>query len=82
VPIAANRTITVLATNDLDCWGPLFTLNGDPAGINARNGDPMRSGFPDQQFVRVKPVAGGSVNSAGPDCGLLLFCAKQFGPRI
>lgn len=81
VPILPSRKVTLLGTLDRDCWGEVFTLNANPAGMDARTGDPLRSGFPDHQFVQVKPVIGGDVNPEGPDCGFLLFGAKLFGPR-
>jgi hypothetical protein len=82
VPIPPDRLVTVYASNDKDCWGPIFTMNANPVGMVNRNGDPMRSGYPDGNFFFVKPKVGGSFNQYGPDCGLLLFCARQFGPRV
>jgi hypothetical protein len=82
IPICADRSMTISASNDKACWGPVFTLNvTDPAGMNDRTNDPMRSGYPDGQYMFIKPIAGGTPNSAGPDCGILLFCARLFGPR-
>lgn len=81
VPIMADRSVTVLGTHDNACWGEIFTLHADAAGMDARTGDPLRSGMPDGQFVNIKPIVGGSINPQGVDCGLILFCAKQFGPR-
>lgn len=81
VPIMADRSVRVLATNDKNCWGSVFEMVATPDGMNNRTGDPLRSGFPDGQFLQVKPVVKGSANPAGPDCGLILFCAKIFGPR-
>lgn len=81
VPIPADRSMTVSGSNDHLCWGTIFTLAADPAGMNARTGDPMRAGYPDGLYMLIKPKSAGSPNPAGPDCGLLLFCARQFGPR-
>jgi hypothetical protein len=82
VPIPLGRSMTVLASNDHLCWGPVFKMIADPAGMAARTGDPMRSGYPgDGQFMFIKPIVGGPLNPQGPDCGLLLFCAKEVGPR-
>lgn len=82
VPIMSDRSITVLGTNDNVCWGPIFTLNAvDPAGMNARTDDPLRVSHDDGAYLEIRPQAGGSVNPSGPDCGLLLFCSKLFGPR-
>ena len=81
VPIMADRTVTILASNDSVCYGPLFTLEADPVGMNNRTGDPMRETNNDGHFVHIKPVIGGTTNPNGPDCGLLLFCSKEFGTR-
>src|SRR5260221_7317858 len=46
VPISPDRSLTVYASNDHVCWGPIFTLNANAVGMNNRTGDPMRSGYP------------------------------------
>lgn len=82
VPIMPDRSMTVSGTDDDGCWGPIFTLNADdPAGMDARTDDPVRVSHDDGAYLLIKPTAGGSINPAGPDCGLLLFCSKLFGPR-
>lgn len=83
IPIMADRSLTVLGTNDKVCWGPIFPpfIAADPAGMNNRIDDPMRVSHDDGAYLFIKPKVGGSLNLAGPDCGLLLYCAKLFGPR-
>jgi hypothetical protein len=82
VPIEADRTMTVYGTNDNACWGPIFEFKDiDHTGMDNRIGDPMRSGYADGAYLSIKPKAGGTLNPAGPDCGLLLFCSRLFGPR-
>lgn len=83
IPIASDRSITVLGSNDGVCYGPIFPpfVATDPAGMNARIDDPMRVSHDDGAYLFIKPVVGGSVNPAGADCALLLYCAKFFGPR-
>lgn len=81
VPVPPDRSVTLLSSNDSVCWGPVFTLNADPVGMNNRMGDPMRVSHGDGSYMLIKPKAGGTSNPAGPDCGLLLFCARLFGPR-
>ena len=82
VPIMPDRTMTVLGSNDKNCWGPAFIFdNIDAPGMNARINDPMRASYTDGAYAWIKPKAGGSINPAGPDCGLLLFCSKLWAPR-
>jgi hypothetical protein len=81
VPVSPDRTVTLLGSNDGHCWGKVFTLPADPAGMAARTGDPLRVGYPDGKYISIKPVVGGAVNLVAPDCGLLLFCAKSYGSR-
>lgn len=82
VPIMSDRTITILGTNDNGCWGPVFDFAvTDPDGMDARTNDPLRVSHDDGAYLLIKPMAGGTPNPLGPDCGLLLFCTKLFGPR-
>lgn len=82
VAIVPDRSVTVLGSNDEACWGRVFELMADPPGMMDRTGDPLRVSRDDGKFISIKPVVGGSVNPLGPDCGLILFCAKVFGPRV
>lgn len=82
IPIQGDRSIVVSGTNDGVCWGPIFTFSvTDAAGMNNRTDDPLRVSHDDGAFLLIKPKAFGSPNPAGADCGLLLYCAKFFGPR-
>ena len=82
IPIMSDRSITVSGTNDGVCWGPIVTFNAvDPYGMNNRTNDPMRVSHDDGAYLQIKPKVAGSINPAGADCGLLLYCAKYFGPR-
>lgn len=82
IPIMADRTMTISATNDGVCWGEILKFdNIDAAGMDARTGDPMRVSHDDGAYLLIKPKAGGSINTLGADCGILLYCAKFFGPR-
>jgi hypothetical protein len=81
VPVEPDRSVDVLGSNDGTCFGKIFTMVADPAGMASRQGDPVRDGSADQRFYYVKPVINGTPNPAGPDCSIILFALRPFGQR-
>jgi hypothetical protein len=82
VPIMPDRSMAISGSNDSVCYGPVFTFDAiDPAGMNNRTGDSLRTSWDDGAYMFLKPKAGGTANPAGPDCALLLYCTRFFGPR-
>ncbi len=81
VPVEPDRSFNIHGSNDGSCFGLMFNIAADPAGMASRLEDPIRNGTGDQRFVWLLPKVLGARNPAGGDCSLLLFQARMFGPR-
>lgn len=81
VPVMPDRAIDIHGSNDGTCFGLLFTFAVDVAGMASRMGDPIRNGNDEQRFIWILPVVRGTANPMGPDCSLMLFQAREWGPR-
>lgn len=81
VPVMANRVVRVHGTLDKTCYGQIFEMQADVEGMASRLRDPIRNGSNDPRFINVYPVWHGDLNPEGPDCSLLLFAARPWGPR-